>query len=99
MPSAWFRPPVHNAVPPSLPGVLEGQFPRFSATMRRCDSLPFLSPHFVSSPWKSKGLFFRFFGDAGGLLLRTRSLTIWIPSIGLILRPLTASDRSGDSVL
>ena len=29
MPSAWFRPPVHNAAPPSLPGVLEGQFPRF----------------------------------------------------------------------
>ena len=32
MPSAWFRPPVHNAAPPSLHGVLEGQFPRFSAT-------------------------------------------------------------------
>jgi DNA-binding transcriptional ArsR family regulator len=43
MPSAWFRPPVHNAAPPSLTGVLEGQFPRFSATMRRCDSLPFIS--------------------------------------------------------
>jgi hypothetical protein len=23
MPSAWFRPPVHNAAPPWLPGVLE----------------------------------------------------------------------------
>jgi hypothetical protein len=43
MPSAWFRPPVHNAAPPSLPGVLEGQFPRFSATLRRCGSLQFLS--------------------------------------------------------
>jgi hypothetical protein len=52
MPSAWFRPPVHNAAPPSLPGVLEGQFPRFSATMRRCDSLPFISPHFVSFVWR-----------------------------------------------
>ncbi len=39
MPSAWFRPPVHNAAPPSLPGVLEGQFSHFSATVGRCDSL------------------------------------------------------------
>jgi hypothetical protein len=52
MPSAWFRPPVHNAAPPSLPGVLEGQFPRFNATMKRCDSLPFISPHFVSFVWR-----------------------------------------------
>ncbi len=52
MPSAWFRPPVHNAAPPSLPGVLEGQFPRFSATMRRCDSLPLISPHFVAFSWR-----------------------------------------------
>jgi hypothetical protein len=52
MPSAWFRPPVHNAAAPSLPGVLEGQFPRFSATMRRCDSLPFISPHFVAFVWR-----------------------------------------------
>src|SRR5262249_27924761 len=39
MPSAWFRPPVHNAVPPSLPGVREGPFPRFGTTMRHCNSL------------------------------------------------------------
>src|SRR5262249_47023906 len=32
MPSAWFRPPVHNAVPPSLHGVREGPFPRFGTT-------------------------------------------------------------------
>ena len=27
MPSAWFRPLVHNAAPPSLHGVREGPFP------------------------------------------------------------------------
>jgi hypothetical protein len=37
MPSAWFRPPVHNAVPPSLHGVREGPLTRFGTTMRHCD--------------------------------------------------------------
>jgi hypothetical protein len=48
MPSAWFRPPVHNAVPPSLHGVREGPFPRFGTTMRHFDSLASFSPRFVS---------------------------------------------------
>jgi len=44
--------PRHDAAPPSLHGVREGSFPRFSATMRRCDSLPPISPHFVSFAWR-----------------------------------------------
>ena len=52
MPSAWFRPLVHNAVPPSLRGVREGPFPRFGTTMRHCDSLTPVSPHFVSFAWQ-----------------------------------------------
>ena len=44
--------PVHDAAPPSLPGVREGSFPRFIATMRYCDSLPPISPHFVSFAWR-----------------------------------------------
>jgi len=44
--------PVHDAAPPSLPGVWEGSFPRFIATMRHCDSLPPISPHFVSFAWR-----------------------------------------------
>jgi hypothetical protein len=48
MPSAWFRLPVHDAAPPSLHGVREGPFPRFGATMGRCDSLTSVSPHFVA---------------------------------------------------
>ena len=52
MPSAWFRPPVHNAVPPSLHGVREGPFPRFGTTMRHCDSLTPISPRFVSFAWR-----------------------------------------------
>ena len=52
MPSAWFRPSVYNAAPPSLHGVREGPFPRFHATMRRCDSLTSISPHFVAFAWR-----------------------------------------------
>ena len=52
MPSAWFRPLVHNAVPPSLHGVREGPFPRFDTTMGRCDSLTPISPHFVAFAWR-----------------------------------------------
>ena len=52
MPSAWFRPSVYNAAPPSLHGVREGPFPRFLATMRRCDSLTSISPHFVAFAWR-----------------------------------------------
>ena len=48
MPSAWFRLPVHDAAPPSLPGVREGPFPRLDATMGRCDSLSSISPRFVA---------------------------------------------------
>ena len=52
MPSAWFRPSVHDAAPPSLHGVREGPFPRFFATMRYCDPLPSISPRFVSFAWR-----------------------------------------------
>ncbi len=52
MPSAWFRLPASNAAPPSLHGVREGPFPRFLATMRCCDSLTPISPHFVSFAWR-----------------------------------------------
>ena len=52
MPSAWFRLPVHNAAPPSLHGVREGPFPRFNATMGCSDSLPSISPRFVSFAWR-----------------------------------------------
>jgi hypothetical protein len=52
MPSAWFRPLVHNAASPSLHGVREGPFPRFDTTLGRCDSLPPVSPHFVSFAWR-----------------------------------------------
>ena len=52
MPSAWFRPPVGNAVPPSLHRVREGPFPRFLATMRRCNSLTSFSPRFVAFAWR-----------------------------------------------
>ena len=52
MPSAWCRPLVHNAAPPLLHGVREGPFPRFDATMRCCDSLPPVSPCFVSFAWR-----------------------------------------------
>ena len=52
MPSARFWPLVHNAAPPSLPGVREGPFPRFIATMGRCDSLSSISPRFVSFAWR-----------------------------------------------
>ena len=48
MPSVWFRLLVHNAAPPSLHGVREGPFPRFDATLERCDSLTSVSPRFVS---------------------------------------------------
>ncbi len=48
MPSAWCRPPVHDAAPPSLHGVREGPFPRFLATMRRSDSPPSISVRFVA---------------------------------------------------
>ena len=52
MPSAWVRPPVCNAAPPSLHRVREGPFPRFNATMRCCDSLSPVSPHFVAFAWR-----------------------------------------------
>jgi hypothetical protein len=37
---------------PSLPGVPSVRFPRLDGTMRRCDSLPSISPHFVSFAWR-----------------------------------------------
>jgi hypothetical protein len=52
MPSAWFRPSVRDAAPPSLHGVREGPFPRFLATMKRSDSRPSISPHFVAFAWR-----------------------------------------------
>ena len=48
--------PVHDAAPPSLPGVREGPFPRFNTIMGRCDSLPSISPRFVSSLGDTIGL-------------------------------------------
>jgi len=53
---AWCRPSFHDAAPPSLHGVREGPFPRFDATMRRSDSLPSVSPHFVSFAWRYHSL-------------------------------------------
>ena len=47
MPSAWFRPLVHNAASPSLHGVREGPFPRSDATTRPSDSRTPFSVHFV----------------------------------------------------
>jgi hypothetical protein len=55
MPSAWFRRLVHNAAPPSLHRVREGPFPRFVATMGRCDFLTVFSPRFVSFAWRYLG--------------------------------------------
>jgi hypothetical protein len=52
MPSAWFRLPDRDTAPPSLHRVWEGPFPRFMATMRRSDSRPSLSPHFVAFAWR-----------------------------------------------
>jgi len=52
MPSVWFQLPVYNAAPPSLHGVREGPFPRFHTTMRRSDSRPLVSPHFVAFVWR-----------------------------------------------
>jgi hypothetical protein len=52
MPSAWVRPSVRDALPPSLHGVQEGPFPRFCTTMERCDSLSPVSPHFVAFAWR-----------------------------------------------
>jgi len=52
MPSAWFRRLVHNAAPPLLHRVREGPFPCFITTMGHCDSLPSISPHFVSFAWR-----------------------------------------------
>ena len=37
---------------PFAPRGPEGPFPRFITTMERCDSLPSLSPHFVSFAWR-----------------------------------------------
>ena len=37
---------------PSLHGVREGTFPRFLATMKRSDSGPPISPHFVAFAWR-----------------------------------------------
>ncbi len=37
---------------PFAPRVREGPFPRFVATMGRCDSLPAISPRFVSFAWR-----------------------------------------------
>ena len=52
MPSAWFRPLVRDAAPPSFHGVREGPFPRFHATIGHCDFLLPLSPRFVSFAWR-----------------------------------------------
>ena len=52
MPSAWFWLPVHDAASPSLHRVREGPFPRFIATMKRSDSHPSISPHFVAFVWR-----------------------------------------------
>ena len=41
-----------DAAPPSLHGVWEGPFPRFTATTKCSDSLPSISPHFVSFAWR-----------------------------------------------
>ena len=41
-----------DAAPPSLHGVREGPFPRFTATTECSDSLPSISPHFVSFAWR-----------------------------------------------
>jgi hypothetical protein len=48
------------------------------------DSTPQPPPGWLPSPWKFQGRFFNFFGDASGLLLRTRSMTICTQSDGLI---------------
>ncbi len=53
--------------------------------MRRSDSLPSISPRFVSCPPQWQEQFFQFFGDVGGLLSTTRSLTIWTLSNGFDL--------------
>ena len=37
---------------PFAPRGPEGPFPRFNTTMERCDSLPSISPHFVSFAWR-----------------------------------------------
>ena len=37
---------------PFAPRGPEGPFPRFDTTMGRCDSLPSISPHFVSFAWR-----------------------------------------------
>jgi len=47
--------PVHDMAPPSLPGVREGPFPRFNATMGHCDFLTVFSPRFVSFAWRYLG--------------------------------------------
>jgi hypothetical protein len=52
MSSAWFRLLVHNAAPPSLHRVREGPFPRFPTTLRRSDSRPSRSPHWVAFAWR-----------------------------------------------
>ena len=43
-----FSSTAHETAPPSLDGVPSGWFPRFHGTMRCCDSLPPISPRFVS---------------------------------------------------
>jgi hypothetical protein len=67
MSSACFQPPVHDAAPPSLPGVREGPFPRFVTTMGHCDSLPSISPHFVSFVWRYHALCPLFVPNSSGL--------------------------------
>jgi hypothetical protein len=37
---------------PFAPRGSKGPFPRFNTTMGRCDSLPSISPHFVSFAWR-----------------------------------------------
>ncbi len=41
----------HDPAPPSLHGVLWGEFPRFPGTTRCSDSLPPFRPHFVAFAW------------------------------------------------
>ena len=47
-----FSSTAHETAPPSLDGVPRGWFPRVNSSMRCCDSLPPISPRFVSFAWR-----------------------------------------------
>ena len=49
---ACFPPTVREVASPSLHRVPRDGSPGFDGTMRRCDSLPPISPHFVSFAWR-----------------------------------------------